>query len=639
MPYLLYANNFNPNNAELNVMIGDCYLRSTDDKEQAIKYLEKATTLPSPLKSRAYELLGEAYHLTYDFDKAIQQLTLCKKFLDTKAKTYRDDLKRVNKRIAECETGKKLFKNPVQVFIDNLGNVVNTVYAEYGPIITADGSTLYFTSLRPNEKGNSFETEASFNEENYTEDIYVTYLKNRKWSLPKALGSPINTPTNDAIAGISPAGDIMFVFLSENGGDLGYTTLNGNTWMPPKSLGNAINSPAHEASASLSPDGRTLYFVSNRDNEITGNHQIYYSNRDVDGAWTPAKPIGAPITSGYDERTVFMHANGKTLYFSSNGHNTMGGYDIFRSDFEKGRWTTPVNMGYPINTPEDDLFFMLSASERYAYFSSFRKGGVGLHDLYRIVFIENKPVINVSEDNQIAYMQKPLAEVSVEKKVIPPPTTVAVAAPASVVVTLFKGVVTDAKTHKPLFASIEITDNDLSKVVASFTTNSQTGSYMVVLPSGKNYGLAVKAENYLFHSENIDVREHAEYQEIYKEVELNEIVVGAKIVLNNIFFGFGNAELSATSIMELKLMVTLLNDQPSLRIEISGHTDNTGAAEFNKMLSESRAKAVVDYLVEAGIAADRLTFVGYGFDQPIEPNTTAKGRAANRRTEFKVLEN
>jgi outer membrane protein OmpA-like peptidoglycan-associated protein/tetratricopeptide (TPR) repeat protein len=641
LPDLLHANNFNPNNAELNVMIGDCYIRSTGEKEQAIQYLEKAITLSPSMKSTAYWLLGEVYHLTYEFDKAIQHFNLCKNFLNAKSKTYADDLQHIKKRIAECETGKELVKNPVNVFIDNLGKVVNTSYSEYGPLINADASTLYFTSSRPSETESSFEEDAFNSEEDYPEDIYVTHRKDGEWTTPERLHSPINTPDNDAAAGISPSGDILFLFLPENGGDLGYTTLNGATWMPKKSLGNAINSPAHEANASLSSDGQTLYFVSNRSNP-NGYHQVYYSNRDAKGAWMPAKPIGAPIASGYDERTVFIHTNGKTLYFTSNGHNTMGGYDIFRSDFENGHWTTPVNMGYPINTPEDDRFFTLNASGRYAYFSSFRKDGFGLHDLYRITFIgDEKPVINVAEDNLIAYTQKPLAETSVAQKQ-PQADSAATAAPTTTIaksVTLLKGVVRNAETRKPLFANIEITDNEMNKVIASFTSNSETGSYMVALPSGKNYGLAVKAPGHLFYSENIDVRDNTEYQETYKEIDLNEILVGNKVVLNNIFFQFGKSELSEASTIELKSITTLLNNQPKLRIEISGHTDNIGSAEVNKMLSEARAKAVVAYLVEAGIAANRLTYVGYGFDQPVTSNATAEGRAANRRTEFKVIEN
>ncbi|MDR3366932.1 MAG: OmpA family protein [Prevotellaceae bacterium] len=622
LPYLLAANDFNPNNAELNIMIGDCYLRSTE-KDQALPYLEKAVNLSSPLKAKAYMLLGEAYHLNYEFDKAIAAFAECKRLLNVKAKTYSSDMQRIAKKTAECETAKELIKNPVNVFIDNFGAVVNSSFSEYGPLINADGSNLYFTSSRPDTK-----TIVGV-EETFNENIYVTYRKDGEWTAPVKLDNSINSVNgNDAAAGISPSGDILFVFLSDNGGDLGYTVLNGNTWTPKQTLGNAINSSAHEASASLSPDGRTLYFVSNRNNP-NGNHQIYYSNRDIQGIWMPARPIGKPVASEYDERAVFIHPNGKTLYFSSNGHNTMGGYDIFRSDFENGTWTTPVNMGYPINTPEDDLFFMLNASGRYAYFSSFRKGGLGLYDLYRITFIgEEKPTISVSEDNLIAYMQSPLNEILVEKKVQVDQTAV----------TLIKVTVKDAKTNAPIAANIEITDNDLSEIIAAFTTNSQTGSYMVALPSGKNYGLAVKAKDYLFYSENIDIRDHTEYQEIQKEILMNSAKVGEKVVLSNIFFKVGSAELSEASTMELNRMVTMLNELPNLRIEVSGHTDNTGPAEFNQMLSKNRANAVVDYLIRAGISADRLTYVGYGSDQPIAPNTTAEGRTANRRTEFKVLE-
>lgn len=623
LPYLLSANDFNANNAELNIMIGDCYLRSTE-KNMALKYLEKAVDLSSPLKSKAYMLLGEAYHLNYEFDKAIDAFNACRQHLNAKDKAYKTDITRIAKKIAECKTARELIGNPVNVFIDNLGSVVNTPYSEYGPLITADGSTLYFTSSRPDDN-------TATGLDPFYENIYATVRKAGEWTAPVALAKTINTEdANNAAAGISPGGDLLFVFLAENGGDLGYTKLNGTSWTPKRTLGDAINSPAHEASATLSPDGRTLYFVSNRDNPA-GNHQIYYSNRDAQGVWTSAQPIGKPIASGYDERAVFIHANGKTLYFSSNGHNTMGGYDIFRSDFENGRWTTPANMGYPINTPEDDLFFMLNASGRYAYFSSFRKGGLGLYDLYRITFRgDDKPAINVSEDKLIAYMQKPLSEVSVEKKVQVDNTAV----------TLVKGIVKDANTNMPILAEVEITDNELGKLIAAFTTNSQTGSYMVVLPSGKNYGFVVKAKGYLFYSENIDVRNHAEYQEIYKDILMSSAVtVGTKVVLNNIFFKSGSAEFSETSILELNRMMMLLNEQPKLRIEVSGHTDNTGSAELNYKLSKGRAKAVVDFLIGAGIDASRLSYVGYGFDQPVASNATAEGRMANRRTEFKVLEN
>ena len=620
LPYLLRANDFNPNNAQLNIMIGDCYLSSTE-KEKSIRYLETAALLPSSSKLQAFKMLGEAYHKNYEFDKAMGQFNAYKERLDPKTPTYADEVKYVNKKLAECQTAKQLTAKPVRVFIDNLGSVVNTKYPEYAPVINADASSMYFTSCRPDAVGGKIDEETGLN----MEDIYVSHRENGKWTAPKNLGAPVNTPENDAVTGLSLDGEILFVYLSENGGDLGHSTLNGSTWSKPKSLGAAINSPAHEASASLSPDGKTLYFVSNRVNP--SNHQIYFSKKDAKGNWTPAVSIGAPLVSGYSERSVFIHPNGTTLYFSSNGFNTMGGYDIFRSEFENGKWTTPVNLGYPINTPDDDLFFYPTASGRYAYFSSLREDGLGMQDIYQITFMgaEKFPLV-AAEDNLIAYMQQPLSEVAVEKKVEVTATTV----------TLFKGIVKDAKTQKPLLAKIEITDNELSELVAAFETNSQTGRYMVSLPSGKNYGLVVKADEYLFFSENFDVRNNAEYQEIYKDIDLSPLAVGAKVVLRNLFFESGKAVLTKESITELNRLVVMMNDTPKLHIEISGHTDNTGSAASNKKLSEERAKAVVDYLVKDGISPSRLTYVGYGFDQPVADNKTAAGRAQNRRTEFKV---
>jgi outer membrane protein OmpA-like peptidoglycan-associated protein len=484
---------------------------------------------------------------------------------------------------------------------------------------------MYFTSCRPDVVGATFDEEAG----SYTEDIYVSTREGGKWTTPKNLGAPVNTPENDAAAGLSLGGEMLFIYLSENGGDLGYSTLEGSTWTKPTSLGSAVNSPAHEASASLSPDGKTLYFVSNRGNE-RGYHKIYFSKKDAKGKWQNAQPLGAPLASDYDERSVFIHPNGTTLYFSSNGFNTMGGYDIFRSELEKGRWTTPVNLGYPINTPDDDLFFFPTASGQNAYFSSFREGGLGAHDIYQITFMgAEKQMLTAAEDNLIAYMQQPLSELTVEKRV--EVTTTAV--------TLLKGLVQDAESKKPLLAQIDITDNELGEVIASFETNSQSGRYMVSLPSGKNYGLTVKAEDHLFYSENIDVRGNADYQEIYKDIDLSPLAVGAKVVLRNLFFESGKAVLTKESVTELYRLLVMLKDMPKLRIEISGHTDNVGSAASNKRLSEARAKAVVDYLVKDGVDASRLTYVGYGFDQPVADNTTAAGRAQNRRTEFKIVGN
>ncbi|MDR3329580.1 MAG: OmpA family protein [Prevotellaceae bacterium] len=626
LPYLLKANDFNPNNANLNIMIGDCYLNSPE-KSKAIPFYQKAASLASPAMSVAVKKLGGAYHHTYQLDEAIQCFDACKANLNPNDKAYEENLRYFDKKIAECKVAKELVADPVSVVISNLGAVVNSSYMDYSPVINADASSLYFTSTRANDYSSPVEGD-------YSENIYETNrLKGGQWTPPANLGATINKAGNSAVAGISPDGQMLFVYLDENGGDLGYSMRVGDSWGPKKSLGRAINSPAHESNASLSPDGRTLFFISNRPNSNNPNapkkHHIYYSRKDATGNWTPARPMGAPIDSEEEEVAVFAHPNGKTLFFSSNGHNTMGGFDIFRSDLKDGRWGTPVNIGYPINTPDNDNFFVLSASGRHAYFSSFRSGGSGWQDIYQITFVEPKQTLTASEDKLIAYMQKPLSEIAVAEKV----------QVNAMALTLLKGAVKDASTETPIQAIIEIYDNELNVSVASFETNSLTGRYMVSLPSGKNYGIFVRADGYLFYSENIDIRSSVGYQELEKDIKLSKPDVGAKVALRNIFFETGKAMLTDESISELNRVVDLLNGLPKLSIEISGYTDNVGQTAFNQHLSEARAKSVVDYLTLKGISAARLTYVGYGSEFPLADNSTSAGRAQNRRTEFKILKN
>jgi outer membrane protein OmpA-like peptidoglycan-associated protein len=255
-------------------------------------------------------------------------------------------------------------------------------------------------------------------------------------------------------------------------------------------------------------------------------------------------------------------------------------------------------------------------------------GSYGDKDIYMITFLgPEKPVISNNEDNLLASLTKPLSETVIEP-------TVEI---KSNQLTLLKGTIIDDQSSSPLKATIELTNNVKNEIIASFESNSATGKYLVSLPSGVNYGIAVKADGYLFHSENFDIPAATGFNEILKDIRMKKIEVGNKIVLKNIFFDFDKASLRSESTAELDRLTQMLNDLPSLKIEISGHTDNIGSAAYNKTLSENRAKAVVDYLVKKGISANRLTFVGYGFDQPIAPNDTEEGRQQNRRTEFKVV--
>ncbi len=281
-----------------------------------------------------------------------------------------------------------------------------------------------------------------------------------------------------------------------------------------------------------------------------------------------------------------------------------------------------------MNTPDNDVFFVISASGKHGYYSSYSDKGYGEKDILLITFLgPEKPMVLNNEDNLLASITAPV------KETVLAPTLVIKEAQ----LTIMKGIVSDAITKKPLDATIEIIDNKQNISIATFTSNSSSGKYLVSLPAGKNYGIAVKKDGYLFQSENFDIPASAAFQEVVKDIALKSVDVGSTIVLKNIFFDLGKATLRSESTNELERLGKLLYDNPTLKIEISGHTDNKGSAELNKKLSDERAKAVVDYLISKGITGDRLTYVGYGKDQPLASNDTEEGRQQNRRTEFKII--
>lgn len=614
--FYLKANAFNPNNASLNYKIGVCY--TVLDKEKSLKHLKIAEELNPYCAEDLYYQLGNAYHLNHEFELAIEKYKAYKNKLTPRQ--YNEVAPALNKKIAECEVGMELIKKPTKVFIDNLGASINTMYPEYCPIINADESMMIFTSRRDNTTGGKRDPQDG----KYYEDILIADRVGDGWKVSNP-GKPLNSDLHDATVGLSPDGQTLYVYKGENGGDLYECVLKGTEWGKPKRLDKTINTKYHESSASLGPDGRTLYFVSDREGGV-GGRDIYVSYMDKKGNWD--EPINLKeLNTIYDEEAVFIHPDGRTLYFSSKGHKTMGGFDIFKSVYENGKWSEPVNVGYPINTADDDVFFSISASGQHAYMSSARAGGLGEQDIFLITFLLEKPLSTSSEDNLIAWRTEPVSETVMEN-------TIDVITAS---LTLLKGKVLDDDTKNPVEASIVLTDNNTGEQLATFTSNSATGKYLVSLPSGKNYGIAVSADGYLFHSENFDIPNAAAYQEIEKDIYLKKVEVGKEIVLRNIFFDFNKATLRPESKYELERLAKLMNENPTLKIEISGHTDNIGSAAYNKTLSEQRAKSVVDYLIGVGIAANRMTYVGYGFDKPIASNDTEEGRQLNRRTEFKII--
>jgi len=619
LDWYLKANAFNPNNAVLNFKLGVSF-NISPNRFKSLAYFKKAYEINSNVDPHIHFYLGESYHLNHDFDQAITYYTKYKAVLE-KRPGFNPD-----KRITECKTAKELVANPVRVIIENIGSTVNTEYREYGAVISADESVMLFTSRRPNTTGGGIAADGL-----YFEDIYSTTNQNNEWTPPYPLLPPVNTKVHDATVALSNDGQKLFIYSPSNEGDILMSTLEGDKWTKPvEAGGKSINTKYSEIHACFSYDEKSIYFVSNKPDDSFGGFDIYVTKIDENGIWGAPKNLGPTINTPYDEEGVYLHPDGRTMYFSSRGHNTMGDYDIFRSTLDTlGNWTSPENIGYPINSADKDVFFVVSASGKHAYYSSAKMDAIGETDIYRITILgaEKEPIF-VFDEQPLASMLNPLREVVAEPRVERRFTSA---------VTILKGTITDANTKDPLNAVIVITDNEKNEIVSTFQSNAKTGRYLVSLPSGRNYGIAVTMEDYLFHSENIDLPKSKAYQEIVKDVELSRLEVGKKIVLRNIFYDFDKSTLRPQSIAELNRLVTLLNQNPTLKIEISSHTDNVGSATYNQKLSENRAKSVIDYLTKNGIKMERLEFKGYGFTDPIAPNDTDAGRQLNRRTEFKIL--
>ena len=611
LPMYLDLYRLDSTNANTAYLVGDCYLRARSGKAKALPYLEKASKSISKNYKKdspdernapilAYKLLGDAYHIHSKFNQAILSYELYKKELVLDKKKDDVNLKDANRKIEMCNTAKILVASPLNVKITNMGKNVNSPYGDYSPVLTADQNTMIFTTRRKESTGGLISDDGKF-----FEDIYISNFVDSAWTTAKSIGKPIDTDGNEASVGISPDGQEILIYKDDNGdGNIYSTSLDGDVWSTPVKLNSNINSKHWEPSAFISADGHAIYFVSDRPGGF-GGRDIYVSQKTTNGDWGTAVNMGSLINTPYDEDAPFIHPDGITLFFSSNGHNTMGGFDIFYSTLSDDgtKWQAPINVGFPINSPDDDVFYVVSPDKTTSYYSSFKEGGFGEKDNYIITFL-----------NQT---RAPL--------------------------TLLKGVVKDFYGAVPKDIEITVTDNETGDVVGRYKTNSKTGQYLFILTPGKNYNIAYEAEGFLFYSENRQIDKKTNYYEIYRPIQLPPITVGSKMVLNNIFFDFDKATLRTISTVELKNILKFLNKYPNVSIEISGYTDSKGTAEYNLKLSDERALAVVSYLIEKGINKDRLKSKGYGEASPDAPNQKANGsddpigRQLNRRVELKII--
>ena len=679
---LLSAYQIDSSNANLNYRIGFCYLNAKSDKTKAISFLEKASTNLSrnfnpydPTDERApknvYSLLGEAYLLNNSFEKARENYSKFKEELGDNEEAQRE----VKKQIESCEVAKELTANPTKTIITNLGIEINTEYPEYCPIINGDESVLIFTSRRPYSTSESYSNIDT--DGRYLEDIYMCRKKGSSWGSPElvSISSPDENKLvnkNNAAVSITGNGQQLLIYKEDNGGDIWASELEGDFWGEAKPLKtdetdiNDINTPYWETHACLSVDGTTLFFVSNRPGGY-GGRDIYRCVKLPNGKWSKATNLGSTINTAFDEDAPFIHPDGVTLIFSSNGHRTMGGFDIFYSsrrnaDKEKGwKWTLPTNMGCPINTTDDDVFYALSTDGKRAYFSSGRAGGLGEKDLYMAemeqTIIEptvllkgsisfdgkdgNVGIVRISvvdmESGEIVQEIKPNSKTGgyvmilnpgengktfivnyeadgfqpfVENLKIEPGSSYQVIERALNLRSInleSKALGTIAvtgalknKEGKPIpGAKIIVKSNTTGELIDTYFSNSTTGKYYMVLNRGENFNLSFEAEGYLFHSENIDTPKENEYSQVVNDIAIEQIKEDATIILNNLFFDSNKSILKKESTVELEKVYKFLAENPNVSVEISGHTDSQGKPDANLALSKARAKAVVTYLTNS----------------------------------------
>jgi len=613
-PLFLILDSLYPNNSNINFNIGVCYINSTSEKANAFSYLEKAiknvslvytgnyTEVAAPVF--AYYYLAKAYHIIYRLDDAIKYFKIFETYLNPQNDVLL--LKDVKRQIEMCYNAKKSINNPLGIKIENVGNNINSPYPDYSPIITKDGFTMFFTSRRENSTGGKLDQEGK-----YYEDIYITSRpKDGKWSEAKKITGKINSAGHEATISVAPNGKSIFIYKDDNGdGNIYLSKFEDGDWSVPKKMGSNVNTRYWETHASLSFDESILYFTSNRPGGF-GGRDIYKSYRQSNGDWGPAQNLGANINTPYDEEAPFISDDGVTLYFSSKGHESMGGFDIFTSTLsEDGFWSEAENIGYPINSTSDDVFY-LPIDENHAYYSSVKTRGFGEQDIYLISIVTKK------------------------KQLI-----------------ALRGVVTDAASFKPIEAQIEIIDKLNNEVVANLISDPKTGEYSVTLMHDKRYAIRVNANNYNKVEEELAINADEILLEINKDfaldktayvegktkIEKSDFEVGKSILLKNIYYDYDKATLRPESVKELSKLITILNELPSMKIEISSHTDSKGSDEYNLDLSARRAKSVIDFLIANGIDKTRLTYRGYGETLPISTNSTDEGRQKNRRTEFKIL--
>jgi outer membrane protein OmpA-like peptidoglycan-associated protein/tetratricopeptide (TPR) repeat protein len=557
--------------------------------DSSIAFYEKALTLDT--------LYFRHYNLTYSINlagagKFEQALKTVDKFLSISVlneKSRQSGLQRKKNYEFALQDLAKHRNNSYQYAPKNLGDEVNSAHAEYFPSLTFDGKTLVFTRR--------------LNGTN--EDLFSSSANGKSaWSNATPLAGDLNTRMNEGASTISQDGQwLIFTgcnFPNSQGScDLFLSVLGPQGWSAPQNLGNDINSEFWESAPSLSPDKQELYFASRR-LEGFGGSDLFVARRLSNGRFGPPQNLGPTINTAADESTPFMHADNETLYFTSNGLPGYGGDDLFKTKKTGvNRWSLPENLGFPINTIEDEGSLVIAADGKTAYYAGNRADTKGSIDLYSFELREDvRPAVALQ----------------------------------------IKGTVYDRKTGKKLPSLVELSDLALNLPACKVETD-ESGNYRITLAGNKPYAFNVSRKGYLFYSQRVEMPAIKADTIPVIDIALQPLEPGASITLNNVLFESKSYNLLPESSSELDRVLQLLKENPALKIEVEGHTDNVGTETDNQKLSQARARAVLYYLSLKGIGLERMSSKGYGSTKPVADNKTEAGRSLNRRTELKVTSN
>ena len=638
----LQAIEVNPNNVRAYLQSGHCYLKTTSRKKNAVDYYKKAYDLDPEVSNKIFFYIGEGYRFGYEFDQAINYY---KQFLEELKINRRANLgedvdaleKKTERRIFECENAKIFTQNPKDITIVNLGIKVNSEYEDYAPVISRDQQTLIFTSKRAGSTGGFKDIDNKF-----FEDIWMSVLENDEWSAPINMGEKINTLEHESNLGLSPDGNTLYLYKDENGGDIYYSVKDPKKgWSKSKALGD-INTDSRETSVFVTDDGETMFFTSNRPGGA-GEGDIYRAKSDGKGGWEDITRLSDVINTSEDEEGPIFDSETGTLYFSSKGHKGMGGFDLYAAKYDEASdtWEEPTNLGYPINSTDDDLYFTLAADGKTAYFSSFKEDSEGGNDIYMMFPLDlndldsipdepKEPVVSIDTVNREAETAARDTKDEPEEPVVNEEEQLPVSFGLQVI---------DGRTNEGIEANLKIYELESDEELVNTTITDGLYTREFEYEQETRLIVTVEAEGYLFQTIQLDVPAmNSRDQPLTRKLSMRP---AEKFVINklrNVYFDFDQHTLRSQSSHELDLLEKHLKDHPAVKIQIAGHTDSVGSDEYNQSLSERRSKAVKSYLLQKGIGDERVIARGYGKSKPLASNDDeAEGRELNRRTEFIIV--